>query len=135
MGLAVALGATPGFGAASGTLTFSLSPASTVMAPGDSVTVTVRNRDAKKSTTVLVATLTNPGAFQKVDGCTGVALGPGKVLDNGERAPMRVKEGDLVIFSEYGGTEIKIDGQDYLIMKESDIMGVIEGAVAGKKAA
>ena len=78
VGLAVALVAAPGYGAASGTLTFSLNPDSTLMSPGDTVTVTVRNSDAKQSTTVLVATLTNPGAFQKIDGCTGVALGPGK---------------------------------------------------------
>lgn len=78
VGLAAALVAAPGYGAASGTLSFSLNPDSTVMAPGDTVTVTVKNIDARKSTTVLVATLTNLGAFQKVDGCTGVALGPGK---------------------------------------------------------
>ena len=78
VGLAVALVAAPGYGASSGTLAFSLNPDSTVMAPGDSVTVTVRNTDAKKSTTVLEATLTNPGAFQKADGCTGVALMSGE---------------------------------------------------------
>src|SRR5438128_1133738 len=73
VGLAAAFVAAPGYGAASGTLTFSLNPDSTVMAPGDTVMVTVKNIEASRSTTVLIATLTNPGAFQKVDGCTGVA--------------------------------------------------------------
>jgi len=53
-----------------------------------------------------------------------VALVPGKVLDNGERAPMRVKEGDLVIFSEYGGTEIKIDGDDFILVDEDQLLAI-----------
>lgn len=54
-----------------------------------------------------------------------VAVGPGKV-ENGNRIPVSVKEGDRVLFAKYGGTEIKVDGEEYLIMRESDIMAVID---------
>ena len=53
-----------------------------------------------------------------------IALGPGKILDNGERAPMRVKEGDVVIFSEYGGTEIRIDGEEYILIEEDQLLAI-----------
>jgi chaperonin GroES len=53
-----------------------------------------------------------------------VAVGEGKLLDNGQRAPMSVKAGDTVIYSKYGGTEVKLDGIDYLIMDESSIHAV-----------
>ena len=55
-----------------------------------------------------------------------VAVGPGKLTDKGERVAMDVKAGDRVLFSKYGGTDVKIDGQDYLIMREDDILGVVE---------
>ena len=55
-----------------------------------------------------------------------VAVGPGKRDDNGKLIPMDVKKGDRVLYSKYGGTEIKIDGKDYLIMREDDILGVLE---------
>ncbi len=55
-----------------------------------------------------------------------VAVGPGKLNDNGERVAMDVKVGDAVLFSKYGGTDIKLDGEDYLIMREDDILGVVE---------
>lgn len=55
-----------------------------------------------------------------------VAVGPGKMLDSGERRPVSVKKGDKVIFSKYGPTEISIDGKDYLMAREDDIMAVIE---------
>ena len=54
------------------------------------------------------------------------AVGPGKVADDGKKIPMDVKEGDRVLFSKYAGTEIKIDGEEHLIMREDDIQGVIE---------
>jgi chaperonin GroES len=53
-----------------------------------------------------------------------VAVGPGKRLDNGDIAPIGVNVGDLVIFGQYGGNEIKIDGDEYLILSESDIYGI-----------
>jgi chaperonin GroES len=53
-------------------------------------------------------------------------VGEGKVLDDGTRRQMQVKKGDLVLFTSYAGSEIKVDGKEYLIMDESDIMAVIE---------
>ena len=55
-----------------------------------------------------------------------VAVGPGKTNDAGERVALQVKAGDKVLFSKYGGTDVKIDGEDFLIMREDDILGVIE---------
>jgi len=55
-----------------------------------------------------------------------VAVGPGKVADNGERVALQVKEGDMVLFSKYGGTDVKLDGEDFLIMREEDILGIVE---------
>jgi chaperonin GroES len=55
-----------------------------------------------------------------------VAVGSGKLNDKGERVPVELKAGDKVLFSKYGGTDVKIDGEDYLIMREDDILGVIE---------
>jgi len=54
-----------------------------------------------------------------------IAVGPGKRQDNGELIPPDVKAGDLVIFGQYGGNEVKIDGEEYLILSEGDIFGVI----------
>ncbi len=56
-----------------------------------------------------------------------VAVGAGKRNDAGERIAMDVKEGDRVLFSKYGGTDVKVDGEKYLIMREDDILGIIEG--------
>ena len=54
-----------------------------------------------------------------------ISLGDGKLLDDGKRSEMQVKVGDEVLFSSYGGTEIKIDGEEFLIMDENDIMAVL----------
>jgi len=55
-----------------------------------------------------------------------VAVGPGKLLDNGERSKMEVKKGDRVLFSRYGGTEVKIDGEEHLILREEDVLAIVE---------
>ena len=55
-----------------------------------------------------------------------VAVGKGKILENGEVRPLDVKLGDKVLFGKYGGTEVKIEGQEYVVMREDDIMGVLE---------
>jgi len=55
-----------------------------------------------------------------------LAVGPGKVLDNGNRTALEVQVGQRILFAKYAGTEIKIDGQEYLILRESDIMGIVE---------
>lgn len=55
-----------------------------------------------------------------------IAVGSGKVLEDGKKAPLEVKKGDRVLFGKYSGTEIKIDGTEYLMMREEDILGIVE---------
>ncbi len=55
-----------------------------------------------------------------------IAVGTGKLLDNGERVPLEVKVGDRVIYAKYGGTEVKLNGNTYLILRESDILAIAE---------
>ncbi|MGH2480829.1 MAG: co-chaperone GroES [Ktedonobacteraceae bacterium] len=55
-----------------------------------------------------------------------LAVGPGKVMDNGKRVASEIQVGQRVLFAKYAGTEIKQDGQDYLILRESDVMGIVE---------
>ena len=55
-----------------------------------------------------------------------IAAGPGKVNDQGKRVPLSVKEGDRVLFGRYAGSEIKIEGEDYLMMREEDILAIVE---------
>ena len=64
-----------------------------------------------------------------------VAVGPGARNEAGDLVALDVKAGDRVLFGKWSGTEVKIDGEDLLIMKETDIMGVIEGAASAKAAA
>jgi chaperonin GroES len=64
-----------------------------------------------------------------------VAVGPGGRDESGKLTPLDVKKGDRVLFGKWSGTEVRIDGEELIIMKESDIMGVIEGATAAKKKA
>ena len=61
-----------------------------------------------------------------------ISVGPGALDDDGKRVTPEVKPGDIVLFGKWSGTEVKIDGEELLIMKESDVMGVIEGR-KGKK--
>jgi len=56
-----------------------------------------------------------------------LAVGNGKKMDNGETRPLDVKVGDKVLFGKYSGTEVKVGGEDLLVMREEDIMGVVEG--------
>src|SRR5579859_8174304 len=56
-----------------------------------------------------------------------IAVGNGKLLDNGERGAMEVKVGDKVLFAKYGGTEFKLDGEDLLVLRESDILAILTG--------
>ena len=64
-----------------------------------------------------------------------VAVGPGARDDKGTLVPLDVKKGDRILFGKWSGTEVKIDGEDLLIMKESDVMGIIEGKPASSKKA
>ena len=64
-----------------------------------------------------------------------IAVGPGGRDDKGQLQPLDVKVGDRILFGKWSGTEIRLDGEDLLIVKESDVMGVIENSAAFKKAA
>ena len=64
-----------------------------------------------------------------------VAVGPGARDESGKLHPLDIKVGDIVLYGKWSGTEVKVDGEDYLIVKESDVMGVIEQTKAGRKAA
>ncbi len=77
---------------------------------------------------------TSPGGIVLPDSATEkpvqgevLAVGKGKILENGDVRPMDVKVGDKVLFGKYSGTEVKVEGQEVLVMREEDIMGVVEG--------
>ena len=55
-----------------------------------------------------------------------IAVGTGRVLENGQRVPLEVKEGDIVVFGKYGGTGIEIDGEEYVILSERDLLAVLQ---------
>ena len=61
-----------------------------------------------------------------------VAVGNGKILENGTRLEMSLKEGDRILFGKYSGNEVKIDGEEFLIMREDDVLAVTEGAAKAK---
>ncbi len=61
-----------------------------------------------------------------------IAVGNGKVLENGTRVSMEVKKGDRILFGKYAGSEVKLDGEDLLIMREDDILGILSGKPAEK---
>lgn len=65
-------------------------------------------------------------AKEKPQEATVVAVGDGKVLDNGQRAPFQVKKGDKVIIGKWGGTELKIEGEEMLVLSEEEILAVVE---------
>ncbi|MBI1757092.1 MAG: co-chaperone GroES [Fimbriimonas ginsengisoli] len=60
-----------------------------------------------------------------------LAVGPGKRLDSGKLAPVDVKTGDVVLYGKYSGTEVTVDGKDYVILRAEDVLAVLEGALAG----
>ncbi|MFA4858587.1 MAG: co-chaperone GroES [Candidatus Margulisiibacteriota bacterium] len=63
-------------------------------------------------------------AKEKPQEGTVVAVGSGRILDNGQKVPVEVKAGDMVLYSKYGGTEVKIDGEDLIILSERDILAI-----------
>lgn len=63
-----------------------------------------------------------------------IAVGNGKLLDNGTRISIDIKTGDRVLFGKYAGTEVKLDGEEYLILREDDVLGVVETVAKGKSA-
>jgi chaperonin GroES len=64
-------------------------------------------------------------ASEKPQEGTVLSVGPGRVLDNGKRVEMEVKGGDTVLFAKYAGTEVKLDGEDYLVIRESDLLAIV----------
>src|SRR5712672_4189215 len=89
---------------------------------GDRVVVKPLEREAvTKSGIVLPDT-----AKEKPQEGEILAVGPGKVLDNGKRTSLEVQVGQRVLFAKYAGTEVKMDNEEYLILRESDIMGIVE---------
>ena len=95
--------------------------------------VVVKRLDAESKTTSGI--IIPDSAQEKPSEGEIVAVGPGGRDESGKLVPLDLKVGDVVLFGKWSGTEVKIDGQDLLIMKESDVMGVIEGGAAAKKKA
>jgi chaperonin GroES len=97
---------------------------------GDRVIVKPNEKEAMtKSGIVLPDT-----ASEKPQEGSVLAVGPGRVLDNGKRVEMDVKTGDKVLFAKYAGTEVKLDGEDYLVIREADLLAVVtNGKESGKK--
>lgn len=89
---------------------------------GDRVVIEVVEGDLKTASGIVLPDT----AKEKPQEGKIVAVGTGKVLDNGTRVPLDVKVGDKIIFSKYAGTEVKANGQDYLIVSERDILAIVE---------
>ena len=87
---------------------------------GDKVIVKPKAEEEKTSGGIILPDT----AKEKPQEGTVIAVGPGSVLENGERKPMSVKEGDNVIYSKYGGTEITVDGEEYMILDEESIYAI-----------
>jgi len=86
--------------------------------------VIVKRKDAESKTTSGI--IIPDTAKEKPQEGTVIAAGSGVRKEDGTLLPLDIKKGDLILFSKYAGTEVKIDGEDYLMMKEGDIFGVIE---------
>jgi chaperonin GroES len=89
---------------------------------GDRIVVKPLDAEEKTKSGIIIP----DSAKEKPQEAQVVAVGPGKVGDDGKRTPIDVKKGDKVIYSKYGGTEFKMDGEELLILQEDDILGVIE---------
>jgi chaperonin GroES len=88
---------------------------------GDRVIVKPKEKeDVTRSGIVLPDT-----ASEKPQEGSVLAVGPGRVLDNGKRVEMDVKTGDKVLFAKYAGTEVKLDGEEYLVIRESDLLAIL----------
>lgn len=104
------------------TKTKTTSTAKTTIRPlGDRVLVQRVEAEAKSAGGILLP----ESAKEKPKEGKIVAIGEGRTLDNGERSKFSVKKGDRILFSSYAGTEIKFQGEEYLIMREEDILGII----------
>jgi len=89
---------------------------------GERVIIKVLEKEEKTSSGIVLP----DKAKEKPQEGEVMAVGPGRVLDNGTRVEMDVQVGNKVVFSKYAGTEVKIDGEEYLILRQDDILGVFE---------
>ena len=89
---------------------------------GDRVLVKPEKAEQKTASGLYISS----GAQEKPQRGEVIAVGAGKLDDKGERIPVNVKVGDVVIYGKYGGNEVKIDGEEYLLMRDSDIYAVVE---------
>ena len=96
---------------------------------GDRVVVRRLKEDQKTAGGIIIPDT----AAEKPQEGEVVSVGPGALDESGKRVAMEVKAGDYVLFGKWSGTEVKLDGEELLIMKESDIMGVLEGRQSGNK--
>ena len=88
----------------------------------DRVVVKLVDREDKTSSGIVLPDT----AQEKPQKATVMAAGPGKYDNNGKLMPMPVKKGDVVVFAKYSGTEVKVDGEEYLVLRASDILGVLQ---------
>jgi chaperonin GroES len=96
--------------------------ASKIKPVGDRVVVRPSAKEEMTSSGLIIPDT----AKEKPQEGTVIAVGAGKLTDKGDRQPLEVKEGDRVLFAKYGGTEFKYDGEDLLVLRESDILAVLE---------
>jgi len=90
---------------------------------GDRVIVKTAEAETQTASGIILA----DSAKEKPQRGSVIAVGEGKLDDNGKRIPVDVKAGDTVIYSKYGGTEVKVEGEEYLILRAEDIYAVVEG--------
>jgi chaperonin GroES len=88
---------------------------------GDRVVVQPRKKEDMTSSGIVLPDT----ATEKPQEGSVLAVGPGRVLDNGKRVEMEVKSGDTVLFAKYAGTEVKLDGEDYLVIREADLLAIL----------
>ena len=88
---------------------------------GDRVIVKARQKEEMTRSGIVLPDT----ASEKPQEGSVLAVGPGRVLDNGKRVDMDVKTGDKVLFAKYAGTEVKLDGEDYLVIRESDLLAIV----------
>lgn len=89
---------------------------------GDRVVIEVAQEEEKTVGGIVLAS----AAKEKPQTGTVIAVGDGRVLDNGQKVPVSVKEGDSILFEKYAGSEVKYDGKEYLIVHEKDIVAIVE---------
>src|SRR3982074_3431300 len=88
---------------------------------GDRVVVKPKPKDEMTSSGIVLPDT----ASDKPQEGSVLSVGPGRVLDSGKRVEMEVKAGDMVLFAKYGGSEVKVDSEDYLVIRESDLLAIV----------